>query len=69
MKPPPTLPSVSPARAERIAAACAALVDLLAGKPALQPVTVLAGARETASSELSTYHKEIETCNAIMMNS
>ena len=49
--PPPTLPAVSPARAEKIAAACAALVDLLAGKPVLQPVPVLAGARETVNSE------------------
>ena len=46
-----TLPPVSPARAERIASACARLVDLLTRQPAAQPVPVVAGEREAESAE------------------
>jgi len=42
-----TLPPVSPARAGRIAAACANLVDLLSRQPTPLPATVATQARQT----------------------
>lgn len=42
-----TVPPVIPARAERIAAACAKLVDLLSRHPAPLPATVATQARQS----------------------